>query len=69
MQANRWSSDYEEGDKGAKIALSQWRWTNQWVALNRAHAVVVAQDDIVNERFEFVCRCAMQTFYCLRDGD
>lgn len=56
LQEERWRPEFEEGDDAPKIPLWQWRVGSQWVALNRAHALLIAQDDSVHERFARVCR-------------
>lgn len=43
--------------------VNHWRKSSQWVALQRKHAVLIADDVDFDERFEKFCRSAFDADY------
>ena len=43
--------------------VNHWRKSPQWVALQRKHAVLIADDVDFDERFEKFCRSAFDADY------
>lgn len=55
-QPDRWGEDFEEGEDAVKIPKTALRRHSQFWVLNRNHALHVALEEEVHQRFEKVCR-------------